>query len=287
MDINTLFKAGMKYCGRVLRVLPKNGPDGIGSPKEYMMDTLRTLTLPSLNILYPILVRKSLSTSNFIPFAENDLKRSSNMMLGRDIDIADVNLFNKVMSDDRYLMYRIPIEVTDGHEIQTIKSCVPIQANSSTVGGVISDYSYAGMPYGNRWGRTSSADIYGMALASMVDFADRQLIGSVSRNFRFYFFPPNIIAVTRAGTLNMEFCLKNDENLLTIDDMAYEGVKDLFILDLKISVYNEYGDYGVVSGPSGDYDLNIQDWASADGDRKELYARLRSKSHIRNSTMRS
>ena len=44
MALNNLLKSGMRECGRVLKLLPK---DEIGSPTEYMMKIIREETLPS------------------------------------------------------------------------------------------------------------------------------------------------------------------------------------------------------------------------------------------------
>lgn len=269
MDINQLLRAGMRACGRVLNVLPKDGPDGIGSPKQYMMEVLRDETLPSINILHKLLLRKVISTSALLPFVDNT-----------DAGSTAVSQEQRIYSDDRYAKFRIPLKLVEGHEISSIKSCVPVGYTQS--GGCFSE----GM-YGNKWGRTSSADLYGRAWASMVGFADQQLLGSMERNFRFYFFAPNILAVTQTGMLNIEFCLKHDENLLTVEDTAWEGVRKLFILDLRKSIYNQYGNYTEVSGPLGDYDMRIGDWSSAEAERDEVYKEYRAKSHIRHSSMRS
>ena len=52
MDLNNLLKSGMRECGRVLKLLPK---DEIGSPTEYMMKIIREETLPSLDIIHPMI----------------------------------------------------------------------------------------------------------------------------------------------------------------------------------------------------------------------------------------
>lgn len=275
MDINLLLKAGMHACGRVLKVLPKDGPDGIGSPKQYMMEVLREETLPSINILHALLLQKTVSTADLLSFAEN-------VHYGNSYSAQQ----HAVYSDDRYLKFRIPSAIVDEHEIMSIKSCVPVSCTCSGIGGISGD-THGHVLYGNKFGRTSSADLYGRALGSMVDFADRQLMGSITRNFRFYFFEPNILAVTQPGMLNIEFCLKHDENLLTVEDTAWEGIRQLFILDLRKSIYNEYGNYTEISTTDGEYNMHIEDWSSAESERNELYKEYRAKSHFRHSSMRS
>lgn len=274
MDLNMLLRAGMRECGRVLKLLPT---DEIKSPTDYMMTIIREETLPSLDILHPMIIKKTFSTDALIPIEVNDPT------------VLDSRIPRKVMLDDRYSKYRVPLELTDGHEIMTIKSCVPISSNYGPMMDGFGRYgSYCGLPWNNHFGRATSGDLYGAALLSQVNYADRQLVGEISRNFRFYFYPPNILMLTNyIGPLNAAFCVKNDENLLSLDDMTYEGVKKLFLLDLKKSIYNQFGNYTEIDTPYGTLDLKIQDWASAEQDRNELYDTYRSTSHFRTSTIRS
>ena len=69
--------------------------------------------------------------------------------------------------------------------------------------------------------------------------------------------------------------------------MTYEGVKRLFILDLKKSIYNEFGNYTEIDTPYGTLDLRIQNWEGAEQERNELFDNFRSTSHFRTSSIRS
>lgn len=275
MDLNKLLTAGMRSCGRVLKLLPEKE---IKSPTEYMMSILRDETLPSLDILHPMIIKKTFSTADLIPIELNDPTAF------------DVQIPRKVILDDRYSKYRIPLEITDGHEIMTIKSCVPVSSNygPATDGcGLYGNY-YNELPWNNHWGRATSGDLYAAVLTANINYADRQLIGEVSRNFRFYFYQPNILMITNyMGPLNASFCVKNDENLITLDDMSYDAVRRLFILDLKKSIYNEFGNFTEVDTPYGTLDLKIQDWSSAEQERNELYDTYKSTAHFRTSSIRS
>lgn len=278
MDINQLLSDGMSSCGRVLKLLPKDGEDGIGSPQKYMMKVIRNQTLPSLNILHPFIIKKTFSTADLIPIEINSV-----------MDSLVSSIPDRVTLDDRYSSYRVPLEFTDGHEIMTIKSCVPVTGNFGAYGNGYNPGSYNELaPYSNHWGRSSSGDLYGAVLAATVSYADRQLLGEVKRNFRFYFSPPNILMITNySGPLNASFCCKNDENLITLDDMSYEGVRRLFILDLKKTIYNEFGNFTEIETPIGSVDLKIGAWESAESERNELYDTYRSTSHFRTSSIRS
>lgn len=274
MDINLLLKAGMRSCGRVLKLLPE---DEIKSPVEYMMMVIREETLPSLDLLHPMIIKKTFSTADLIPVDINDPM------------VTSINIPNRIINDDRYSKFRIPLEMTDGHEILTIKSCVPVSANIGPMMDGFGNFgNYNGLPWNNNFGRATAGDLYGTVMLANVNYADRQLVGEISRNFRFYFYPPNIIMMTNyLGPLNAAFCVKNDENLISLDDMAYEGVKRLFLLDLKKSIYNEFGNFTEIDTPYGTLDLKIQDWSSAEQDRNELFEQYRSTSHFRTSSIRS
>ena len=276
MDINLLFRSGMRECGRVLKVLPK---DEIGTPMDYMMTILKEETIPSLNIIYPRLFQATFNINELIQV--ND-----------PTDIEKYGLSNK------YIAYRIPHKLTEGLDIMSIKSCVPSvyrtnrgdQMNELTSFGTLTgDDSWNWV---NRYGRASSASLYEMAARAQLDYADRQLLGQFTNAFRYKFYPPNILCIlteyaTNSLSLDVTFCLKNDDNLISIEDTAYEEVRKLFILDLKKSIYNEYGLFSSVSTPNGDIDLKIDDWSSAEGDRNELYNQHLSTAHFRTTGMRS
>lgn len=276
MDLNRLLRAGMRDCGRVLKLLPQ---EEIKSPTDYMMTILRDETLPSLDILIPMLIKKTFSTGDLIPVELNDPTAF------------DVEIPRRIILDDRYSKYRIPLELTDGHEISTIKSLVPVSSAYEPASldgcGFYGNY-FNELPWNNHWGRATSGDLYGAALTAQVNYADRQLIGEISRNFRFYFYAPNILMITNyMGPLNATFCVKNDENLISVDDRSYDAIRRLFVLDLKKSIYNEYGNYTEVDTPYGTLDLRIQDWSGAEQERNELFDTYHSTSHFRTSSIRS
>lgn len=278
MDINLLLRAGKRSCGRVLNLLPKDGEDGIGSPTKYMMKIIEEETLPSLNILIPIILKKTFGTGSLIPV---DINNPDMYVLSTQNAMAA-----KIMNDDRYSTYRIPSDLLEGQELVGIKSCVPVNANGSGI-GMYHQY-YNERPWNSHFGRASSGDLYGMVMASAVDYADRQLIGSISRNFRFYFFDPNILMITNYnGPLNATFLCKNDPSLISVTPQAFEMTRRLFILDLKKSIFNEFGNYTELDTAFGQLDLKIQDWSSAENERNELFDNLRSTSHLRNSSIRS
>lgn len=262
MDINLLFKAGERSCGRVMRVLPK---DEIGSTKQYMMTILQEETLPSLNILYPRIYTATISIKDLIPVGDNQ-------RLG-------------------YTTYRVPSEFTEGLGIVGIRSCNPVCTDG--IGGT--GAFPCGIGYGtntlftNKYGRYGSATLYEQVALTQLSYADNQLLGSVSAAPRFRFNPPNILLLSESfgtnSTLSITFLLENDPNLISIENSAYDAIKRLFILDLKKSIYNEYSIMNQVETPYGTVDLRIDDWNSAESERNELFTEYLSTAHIRNSTI--
>ena len=276
MDINKLFKSGMRHCGRVLSVLPQKD---IGSPLIYMQEILKDETLPSLNILLPRLLTKS-----FPIYALNKVA---------DGEIGAMRLANAVM-DNRYCAFRVPRELVDGADIVGVKDCfLSYGSNSSdSNSGNFMGVGVGELKYGR--GRFSSADVYARSLSGVLQYADAQLVGTMTPQLRYKFFEPNILWLNKPygdseGTfITVTFKLANDENLTTVPNSAYEGVKKLFILDLKKSIYNEYSPFSEIETPNGaTVNIRIDDWSSAEADRDQQYETMLATSHFRNSSMRS
>lgn len=275
MDINLLFRAGMKACGRVLNILPKKE---IGSPMEYMMDVLKNDTIPSLNIVFPRLFATTFSINRLIPVAEP----SEYVEQGATLDIS-------------YSYYRIPSELTEGQGIMSIKSCVPVTHTGagSSHGCLIGETDILHGRFSARnYGRYSSANLYEAAAYANLNYADRQLAGQFTDSFRYKFYPPNILAIlssyaTRNLTLTVTFNLKNDPSLITVEDTAYEEIRKLFILDLKKTIYDEYGIFDNVQTQNGELNAEISKWESAEDRRDELYKELLYTAHFRTSSMRT
>ena len=274
MNINLLFEAGMRTCGRVLKVLPK---DDIGSPLIYMQKILKEETLPSLDILLPRFLTKT------FPIYALEKVQDGNQILSAG-SIPNV--------DNRYNVYRIPSSIVEGAGIMGIRDCFPSYGSNDEG---MSDYNGIGLGeiYPNRYGRFSSANLYAKALSSTLQYADAQLVGTIMPQLRYKFFQPNIMWINKPWADNektfitVTFKLRNDENLVTVPDSAFEGIKKLFILDLKKSIYNEYSMFSELETPYGTVNLRIDDWNGAEADRDTLYTEYLGQSHFRNSSMRT
>lgn len=273
MDINQLFRAGMRKCGRVLRILPE---DEIISPTHYMMQVLKDETIPSLNIIYPRQIKTTFGINRLIQINDQT-----------ELGAYDHGL------DSRYVGYRIPLSITEGLSIISIKSCIPTSSLDVTSGtGDANGYGIYSWNNLGSFGRYSSANMYEAVAYAQLNYADRQLLGQISSAFRYYFYPPNILLITSSYasstySLTVEFNLENDENLISIPDSAYEAIRRLFILDLKKTIYDEYGIHATVETQNGPLDLGIGDWSSAESERNELYDSYLATAHFRTSSMRT
>lgn len=262
MDINLLFENGMLSCGRVLRLLPEKD---IGSPKQYMEKIFRLKTLPSINRLYPVILRKVINRDQLVYMGE----------------------------DSGYVAYRIPSDIVNGLPIQSIKSlyCGTGISEGNLTGGYQGGYNgYIGNSmrlagYPNRFGRYSSANLYETVVNANLAYADLQLLGSVAEAPIPRFEQPNIMWINKsyakAFSFNITFCLDNDTNIITLDSKAYEAIKRLFIFDLKATIYDEYSTWSNLDTTLGTIDLKIDDWSGAESERFDYFNELDSMSHIR------
>lgn len=273
MNVDLLFQSGMRTCGRVLNVLP--GKE-IGSPLLYMQRVLREETLPSLDILLPRFLTKTFPIYALTKVSDGD----------------PFLLEGGAVMDNRYNAFRIPRDLVDGADIIGIKDCFLAYgtsgANYETYRGL-----GVGQLRGGVFGRSSSADMYARSLTNTLQYADAQLMGTMTPTLRSKFFEPNVLWLNKPYAdeqktfITVTFKLANDENLITVPQRAYEGVRKLFILDVKKSVYNEYGPFSEVDTPDGPINLKIDDWSSAEADRDQLYTDYLSSAHFRNTSMRS
>ena len=257
-----------------MNILPQKE---IGSPIEYMTKVIRNQTLPSLNIIYPRFIKKS--------FPIYALKK---------VDDGDAIFHNgaKQGMDSRYAAFRVPSELLDGCRMIGIRDAFETYGNSSG-----SDNMYGaglGTMYPNKYGRFSSANVYARAFGNMINYADAQLVGTMKPSFRVKYEPPNKILINHPYCedgglfITVEFKVSNDENLLTVPETAYESIKQLFILDLKARIYDEYSMFSEVDTTTGTpINIGIADWSSAESDRDAKFAEFQATAHFRNSTMRS
>ena len=69
--------------------------------------------------------------------------------------------------------------------------------------------------------------------------------------------------------------MKHDLSLSTIDDGAFLDLKELATLDMKAYLYNKLKRKDSLDVGIGQIQLHIDDWSSAENDKKELLRQWR------------
>lgn len=269
MDLDKLLKSGMRKCGRVLNVIPE---EDIGSPMDYMMDILENETLPDLNILLPVLLTKTFPIAALNRVADGDMMEGMPTM------------------DSRYCAFRVPEELVDGGPLIGIKKI--IQSYQSNQNGSLHVHDHAFNHGVNQWGRMSSAVLYEKSLSTVLNYADAQLVGTLTPQIRAKYYPPNILWINKPYGdcddlfITVTFKIGNDKYLTSVSDMAFNTVKELFILDLKASLYNEYGMFSEVDTTNGvSLNVRMDDWSNAESERQEKFKEYQATAHFRNGSI--
>jgi hypothetical protein len=268
MDINKLFRSADMSCGRVLKILPEAE---IGSPKQYLQEILEVKTLPSLNELYPYIDRVQINTTHLETIIDK--------------------------SDPYYIGYRIPLSLTNGLKIMSVKA-LHCGTGATPTDGIYESSAAATLgrglrmaAYPNKYGRYGSSHLYETVMLANLSYADNMLLGQVQEAPVPRFQPPNIIWINKsygsAGVFTATLCLENDKNLLTIPDDVFEGVRRLFVLDVKSTVYSQYGMLSSIETALGTLDLKIDDWSSAENERMDLFDQYKSMAHLRKHTIKN
>lgn len=280
MDISLLYTAGMRACGRVLKVLPQKE---IGSPMEYLHRVFVEETLPTLDELIPQLIRKTFKISALLRVSDGDTAYENPEM---------ANSLGAFFGDCRYNGFRIPPALVGGCEVTGIKNYFEGYSTSSQTTGLTGD-GFGNM-YPNKYGRYSSANIYARAWGNALNYADAQLLGTMLPALRMMFYEPNILFINKPFSdmddeiITVVFRVKNDENLMSVSSKAFDNIKTLFILDVRKSIYNEYGMFKEIDTPMGaPVDPGISDWSSAESDREQKYQEYKQTAHFRNNSMMS
>lgn len=100
----------------------------------------------------------------------------------------------------------------------------------------------------------------------------------------FKFDPPNILHVynlaTYYGRLEVELAFEHAQNLSTIPQTSWESFYELALLDVKRFLYNSMKHYTEIQSAFGTIVLKIDDWQSAESDRKDLIERMKDVYHL-------
>lgn len=100
----------------------------------------------------------------------------------------------------------------------------------------------------------------------------------------FTFVPPNKVRidnlVTFDNVVDMVIDLTHSPELYTLEEDDKISFYELALLDMKIFIYNQLKYYKSIQTALGTVDLMIDDWQSAESDRKELLSRWDDTYHL-------
>jgi len=126
-----------------------------------------------------------------------------------------------------------------------------------------------------------SAETYNMMMMTQ---ANANLASVAAPPITFKFEAPNKLYLynmaTAYGKIDLEIAVAHADNLSTIPNTAWETFYELALLDIKRFLYNAMKHYTDIQTAYGTIQLKIDDWQSAESERKELIERLRDIYHL-------
>lgn len=118
----------------------------------------------------------------------------------------------------------------------------------------------------------------------MMGQANSDLISAVSPPFTFKFVAPNQLYLynisTMYGVLDIDFNVEHAKNLSTVKISMYDTISELAIIDIKNFLYGALKHYKNIQTAYGTISLEIDDWANAQSERKDLIERWRDSYHL-------
>ena len=116
-----------------------------------------------------------------------------------------------------------------------------------------------------------SIDIYDDLMMTQ---ANANLLSVAAPPITFKYMKPNLLYLynmaTMYGEVDVEFAFEHADNLMTIPETSFASFYELASLDMKMFLYNTVKHYNDIQTAYGTISLKIDDWASAESDRKDL-----------------
>lgn len=103
--------------------------------------------------------------------------------------------------------------------------------------------------------------------------AGNNLSSAIVPRLTFEYKPPRELTlwnVIHSSTIVVEFAFEHDKNLSSIPDTCRESFMELALLDMKVVLYNSLKHYDQIPSAFGSIQLKIDEWASAESERKDL-----------------
>ena len=126
-----------------------------------------------------------------------------------------------------------------------------------------------------------SIETYNMLMLTQ---ANANLASVAAPPITFKFQKPNRLylynVATAYGMVDIEFGIEHAANLSTIPMTAWDSFYELALLDIKRFLYNVLKHYTELQTAYGNINLKIDEWSSAESDRKDLIERWRDVYHL-------
>lgn len=126
-----------------------------------------------------------------------------------------------------------------------------------------------------------SIETYNMLMMTQ---ANANLASVAAPAITFKFDPPNKLHLynmaTAYGVVDIEFAIEHSPNLSTISKTSWETFYDLALLDIKRFLFNSMKHYTEIQSAYGNINLKIDEWSSAESDRRELVEKMRDLYHL-------
>lgn len=113
----------------------------------------------------------------------------------------------------------------------------------------------------------------GLIQQSMIANASARLSAKLIPRITFEWKPPRRLRIYNAinsAFINVDFAFAQDKSLQSIENTCYQSFLELATLDTKCFLYNTLKHYPEINSVYGNINLKIEDWQSADSDRKQL-----------------
>ena len=114
--------------------------------------------------------------------------------------------------------------------------------------------------------------------------ANANLASLAAPPITFKFDPPNKLHLynmaTAYGMVDVELALAHADNLSTLPSTCWESFYELALLDVKRFLYGAMKHYTEIQTAYGNINLRIDDWASAENDRRELIEKMKDTYHL-------
>lgn len=179
----------------------------------------------------------------------------------------DVNIADLKQLSIKENIYVLPALLT-GTPVMRVESVkMPFQNYRGTFGDVAPAYGINRSVQG-----VATSQAYMMLAGQMRAEPTFEYLGN--NKIRLYGWPKTIVRIRVAA--------EHEPNGETIPDSCYDSFMELATLDMKVFLYNTLKLYDGISTAFGEIKLKVEDYQSAEGERKELLERWRDTFHLSN-----